>query len=97
MIILLFGGLITWRLAHMLVKEKGPLLVFDRLRAYLASTQKRSGGLFDMLSCLACMSIYIGAVAAIQPAHGVLSWLAYALSFSAIATFLEQIYVALKG
>jgi hypothetical protein len=97
MMTLILGGLVTWRLAHMLVKEQGPLSIFLRLRAYLATNQKRSGGLFDMVSCVACMSIYIAAVTALWPAGSVLGWIWYTLAFSTIATFLEQIYVTLKS
>lgn len=94
---ILIYGLVVWRLSHMVVKELGPLGIFSKLRANRARKQKRIGGTFDMLSCVACASIYIGAVAAIQPAYGVFSWIVYTLAFSAIATFLERIYQAIKS
>lgn len=80
----------------MVVKEMGPLGIFARLRANRAKNQKRIGGSFDMLSCVACSSIYIGSVAALGAAHGLFSWLGYTFAFSAIATFLEQIYDRIK-
>jgi hypothetical protein len=91
MMTLILGGLMTWRLAHMIVREFGPLGIFSRFRAYIAINQKRPGGLFDMVSCVACASIYIGAVAALWPAGDVFSWVAYTLAFSAIATILERL------
>lgn len=95
--ILILGGLVTWRLSHMVVKEMGPLGIFSRLRADRAKKQKRVGGTFDMLSCVACASIYIGSVTALGAAHGLFSWLAYTLAFSALATFLELIYDRIKS
>lgn len=97
MVILLFYSLIVWRVSHMVVKESGPFAIFARFRAALAVLQKRSGGPFDMVSCVACTSIYIAAVTAIWPAGDVLSWIWYTLAFSAVAVFLEQIYVNLQS
>lgn len=93
---ILFFSLIVWRVSHALVKERGPLDVFSRLRAMLAMRQKRMGGLFDMVSCVACVSVYIAAVTALWLAGDVLTWIWYTLALSAIATFLEQIYQKLK-
>lgn len=74
----------------MFVKEAGPLGIFSRLRAYLASKQKRSGGLFDMVSCVSCASIYIGSVTAVGAAGSVLVWIWYTLAFSAGAMIIEH-------
>lgn len=90
MIVLILCCLATWRLAHMVVKETGPLSVFAKLRANRARKQKRIGGSFDMLSCVACASIYIGAVVALWPAGDVVTWFVYTLAFSAVATILEH-------
>lgn len=88
---LVIGGLITWRVSHMLVKEAGPLMSFARLRAFLASNQKRSGGLFDLISCVYCTSMYIGLVAALWVSGDVFHKIGYALAFSAIATLIEAL------
>lgn len=88
MMTLIIGGLVTWRISHMLVKESGPLMVFARLRAFLARTQKRSGGFFDLISCLYCTSFWIGLVAALWASRNIFHIVAYALSFSAIATII---------
>ncbi len=96
LIILLVGGLVTWRISHMLVKEKGPLDIFARFRASLASSQKRSGGLYDMVSCVGCTSVYVGALMAPGVAWSIASWITYTILFSAIAMFIEQIYTKLR-
>lgn len=89
---LTIGGLAVWRLSHALVKETGPLMVFSRLRARFARTQKRSGGLFDAISCVYCVSFYIALLAALWCCTTVSNWLGYALAFSAIATLLEAFF-----
>jgi len=81
----------------MVSKELGPSGIFSRLRAHFARTQKKVGGLYDMISCVACVSIYVGAVTALWLAGGVFGWVVYTLAFSAIAMILEQIYVAIKS
>lgn len=86
---LLIGGLIVWRISFALVKENGPLMVFTRIRAWLASSQKRSGGLFDAISCMSCTSVWVGLVVALLFSHEVLGWVVYALAFSAISMLLE--------
>ncbi len=91
LVTVLIGGLITWRVAIMFVRENGPVSVFARLRAYLASKQKRMGGFFDMISCVACISVYVAAVTAVAPAGNALEWLGYTLAFSAVATLTEAL------
>lgn len=88
---LLIGGLITWRLATMLVKEAGPVMVFMRMRAFLATHQKRSGGFFDLISCIYCVSVYVGLVASLFASHDVFQWIGYGLAFSAIACIIERL------
>lgn len=89
--VLIIGGLATWRLSHAIVKENGPLMMFARLRAKLASAQKRSGGLFDMVSCVYCTSFWIALVGALWVATTLSGWFAYALAFSAVACVLEAL------
>jgi hypothetical protein len=91
-ITLIIGGLAVWRLSHALVKENGPLMVFARLRARLAARQKRSGGLFDLISCVYCVSVWIGLIAALWPSHDLSHWIGYGLAFSGIAMLLEVFF-----
>jgi len=73
----------------MIVKENGPLMVFARLRARFARTQKRSGGLFDLISCMYCVSVWIGLVGALSVSNDVFEWLGYGLGFSAVTVLIE--------
>lgn len=88
--ILIFGGLIVWRVADIFVKQKGPLDIFVRFRAHLASRQKRMGGWYDMFSCMACVTMMAGAIMALAFANGLLQWIGYTLALSAIATLIER-------
>lgn len=81
----------------MISKELGPLGIFSRFRADRAAKQQKVGGLFDMVSCVACLSVYIGAVTALWLAHGVLSWIGYTFAFSAVAMILEALYERIKS
>ena len=87
---IIIGGVITWRVSYMLVKEMGPLAIFELLRAKLAQNQKQRGGLFDLISCMTCLSIYIGAVTALFVATDAFQVIAYAISFSAITVLIER-------
>lgn len=87
----IIGGLATWRVSYMLVKETGPLAIFARFRAYLASKQEKIGGLFDMLSCVGCTSVYVGFVTALELASGPIDIIMYTLSFSAVAVLIERL------
>lgn len=89
---LIIGGLAVWRLSHALVKENGPLMVFARLRARFARNQKRSGGLFDMFSCVYCISMWISLLAALWLAGDAFHWVGYALAFSGEAMLLELLF-----
>lgn len=89
---LVIGGLAVWRLTHALVKENGPLMLFARMRAYFARTQKRSGGLFDVVSCTSCLSVWIGLVASLWVAHTIFNWVGYGLAFSGLSMLLEALF-----
>lgn len=88
---IIIGGVITWRVSYMLVKEMGPLAIFELLRAKLAQNQKQRGGLFDLISCMTCTSLYVGAVTALFIATDVFNVIAYALSFSAVTLLIERL------
>lgn len=87
---ILIGGLATWRVSHMLVKEDGPLDIFARIRASLGKRQKKRGGLFDLMSCVSCTSMYIGALAALWLAGSVVEIIMYTLAFSAFTALVER-------
>lgn len=89
---LIIGGLAVWRISHALVKEKGPLDMFIRFRARLAAHQKRSGGFFDLFSCVYCVSVWTGLVASAFASHDFFHWIGYAFAFSGIAVLLEAFF-----
>ena len=90
------ASLAIWRLSHGMVNENGPLMVFARLRAFLGRTQKRSGGLFDMISCVRCTSFWIGLVGALFVSHSILTWIGYAFAFSGVAALLDVLFKKLN-
>lgn len=94
-ITIIVGGLVTWRLSRMVVKETGPFAIFARLRAFLAVKQKRPGGLYDLVSCVSCASIYIGALTALWLAGDVFEFTMYTFAFSAIAVLTERLFTKL--
>ena len=85
------ASLAIWRLSYAIVKENGPLMVFARLRARLAASQKRSGGLFDLISCIYCVSFWIGLVGSLIVSNNVFEWVGYGLAFSAVAVLIERL------
>jgi len=88
-IILVIGGLITWRLANLISKQSGPLAIFARFRAFLAGRQKKVGGLYDIISCMSCASMIMGAVTSLALAGDVKTLFLYTLSFSAISLLID--------
>jgi hypothetical protein len=89
---IVIGSLAVWRLSHALVKENGPRDWFIRLRARLARTQKRSGGLFDMFSCVYCLSFWIALIAALSVSETFFQWFGYALALSGSSMLLEVLF-----
>ena len=87
----IIASLAIWRLSYAVVKENGPLMVFARLRARLAASQKRSGGLFDLISCIYCVSFWIGLVGSLIVSNNVFEWVGYGLAFSAVAVLIERL------
>ena len=90
-LVFIIASLAIWRLSYAIVKENGPLMVFARLRARLAASQKRSGGLFDLISCIYCVSFWIGLVGALIVSNNVFEWVGYGLAFSAVAVLIERL------
>jgi uncharacterized membrane protein len=93
---IIIGGLAIWRLSHALVKESGPFMIFARLRARAARRQKRSGGLFDMLSCVSCVSFWIALVVGLYNATDAFHWFGYALAMSAVAVIIMEVLQSLN-
>jgi len=84
-------SLAVWRLSRGIAKEKGPLMMWAKLRARLARTQKRPGGLFDMVSCVQCLSFWIGLVGALWVSDSIFSWIGYGFAFSGASLIMEAL------
>ena len=86
---ILFVALAVWRLSHMLVHESGPLQVLERLRAALAQRQKHPGGLYDLLSCVNCTSVWVSMLFALIISRNLAEFVVFVLSLSAVAMLIE--------
>lgn len=55
-----FIGFASWRIAHMLVDEEGPALIFERIREFVGANKpgKVTGFLPTLFSCVYCMSVW---------------------------------------
>lgn len=84
--------LAVWRISYFIVEENGPLMFMARIRAHLASRQKRSGGLFDLISCIKCVSVWAGLTASLFVSNGVFLVIANGLAFSAGAILLDVVF-----
>src|SRR6266705_964295 len=87
---LLLGGLVAFRLSLMISKEDGPAYIFRKIRKLPANASSAKTG----LSCTWCMSIWAGAVVALNlwilkiiPGN---EWPLYWLGTSALAIICNQ-------
>lgn len=89
--IIVIGGLITWRISNILVKQNGPLHIFAKFRAFLATKQKRMGGMYDFMTCMTCVSMPVAALTAIYPSQSLVQYFAYLLCFSAVSAVTDAL------
>lgn len=97
LIITVACALATYRLAHLLASEDGPLDLLKRIRERLENTWWRGGNfLGDLIGCLYCNSVWIGyglgfVWASYLELSPVWSWAALGgLAFSAVAMWLDM-------
>jgi hypothetical protein len=57
--ILVLGSLATFRLSHLMTKERGPLAVFERIRNLMPGGR---GSAREWLSCIWCFSLTASAL-----------------------------------
>jgi len=88
----IIASLAIWRLSYGMVNEDGPLMIWMRLRSRLARTQRHRGGLFDMISCVRCISFWIGLGTALFVSGSFLGVFGYAFAFSACAALIDKFY-----
>lgn len=101
--LILLLGLAVWRVTYMINAENGPLNIFMRYRATLAATQKRSGGMYDMISCFKCLSIWVAFFPAMLLSLTVkgiwaslLTWVLLTLILSSEAIIIQRVFDKLK-
>jgi hypothetical protein len=86
------GALATFRLSHLVSKERGPLCVFERIRNALPQGQ---GSAKEWLSCIFCFSLGASAAVCLLLWTGGLrltlqEWIVHWLGFSAVALIINQ-------
>lgn len=83
---ILLAVLATWRVTHLLASEDGPVDIIVRFRALL--DQSVAGKLMD---CFNCLSLWVGAPAALFVSRKPLEWLFCWLALSGGSCLLERI------
>ncbi len=93
----LIVALAVWRISSLLVNEEGPFGIFEKLR-YLVGVRydehsERIGTnvIAEVLTCVWCISIYLGALGAILLTNSVLEWTLNALALSTVAVIIEEV------
>jgi len=89
--LLVLLGVGVWRLSRILWTERGPLDIFVRARALLAKRQKRSGGLYDLVSCFYCVSVWVAGLFAILISTSILTFIIYTLIMSGVAVIIQEL------
>jgi hypothetical protein len=92
--IFVLGSLATFRLSHLIAKERGPLAVFERLRNAMPAGR---GSAKEWLSCIFCFSLSASALVCLILWCGGLhlswgDWALHLLGFSAVALIINQAF-----
>jgi hypothetical protein len=90
----ILASLATFRLSHLVAKERGPLAIFERLRHAMPGGR---GSAKEWLSCIFCFSLSASALVCLilWCAGQHLSWGEWVLSwlgFSAVALIINQVF-----
>jgi hypothetical protein len=93
-LLFLLGALATFRLAHLVSKERGPLAIFERIRKAMPGGR---GSAREWLSCIFCFSltsslIVCGILWTTGSKLGWGEWFLYWLGFSAITLIMNQVF-----
>jgi len=86
------GALATFRLSHLVAKERGPLSVFERIRNVLP---RGRGSAQEWVSCIFCFSLSASSVVCVLLWTAGLNltlqeWTVHWLGFSAVALIVNQ-------
>ena len=77
--------LAVWRVSHLLANEDGPAEIIVRLRRRLGT--RLAGQLMD---CFYCLSVWVGAAAALFVTRDPVQWIVTSLALSGAACLLER-------
>lgn len=78
----------------MLQEEAGPYAIFMRMRAFLAvTTSDEPGSFYDGFSCFKCLSVWLSFFYCLFLGLGIVELLVATLAVSAVAIFLNMIYI----
>jgi hypothetical protein len=89
-------GIGVWRVTMMIGNESGPLNVFMRLRANLARGQKHMGGMYDMVACHSCLSVWMAMIPAAFLAQDILTFFILTFILSGIAVLISSLLDRIK-
>tara|TARA_B100001250_G_scaffold402800_1_gene416400 strand:+ start:319 stop:609 length:291 start_codon:yes stop_codon:yes gene_type:complete len=92
----LLASVAVWRITRMLWTERGPLDIFTKVRAKLAQRQKRMGGMFDLVSCFYCLSIWVAVPLALLLSDSIATFVISVFALSGIASLLHELIGKLK-
>ena len=91
-LVFISGALATFRLSHLVSKERGPLSVFERIRNVLPRGRRSAQ---EWVSCIFCFSLSASAVVCVLLWTAGLrltlqEWMVHWLGFSAVALIINQ-------
>lgn len=89
-LVLLLGSLATFRISHLMAKERGPFAIFERIRKGLPRGEAK-----EWVSCIWCFSLTASALVCVMLYLGGLSltwdfWILHWLSFSAVSLMVNK-------
>ena len=97
----ILGSLATFRLSHLITKERGPFAIFERLRNAMPGGR---GSAKEWLSCLFCFSLSASALVCLILWLGGMNlsweeWVLTWLGFSAVTLIINQalMFQKMKG
>lgn len=83
-----FISLAVWRAARMIVGERGPFDIFQRMRDTIATAKGLPAWFQDGTTCIACISFWLAMPPAIVASRNLAEVVVYTLSISAVSVIL---------
>jgi hypothetical protein len=91
-LVLILGSLATFRVSHLMAKERGPLAIFERIRTAMPGGR---GSMKEWVSCIWCFSLTASALVCLVLLVGGMTltweyWILHWLSFSSISLLVNR-------